>query len=415
MQYFSTLPIFDNKYRNIFKKVSLSFIQKDQLIKYQMDDFESLAIVSQKYYNNHEYWWVIALLNHIYDINIDVPFPDSQAEIIAKDIAMERFFDDCVIESDYSKIDASETSKSIVFDNPSNFDFMVLLSVLNDSFIDVKLSYQPIANNSFVVSLDNVQGVDLDFGYSIIRKPPRLVQLDYYFFSDVYDKLIREIDQKREIYLLKQEHLYQFLAKYQTALVEENLSIDETYLTEINLLIDEPDIPISRYNYGVLIDYYKNIKFGGSSYYRQINVPFYEYNHVSLITPRTLNDAGNFGVRQRLNLPRVYNDGGQSDRFDVAVFSKVGIANTANSSIFDVGVSNLVAGENIITFDNIDPENTDIEKLMLFGTPIINTTAQLTNLTPIAFEHNDLDSVKVHCDSDFTLGWIAMKHGSTNL
>ena len=99
MQYFQTLPTityyFENpdeyaKLKNIFYKLDVVFLDRDNLSIYRIDNIKRIDNISYEIYGTTEYWWLIALINNIDDLIFDLPIEED----ILRTIANRRTYDE---------------------------------------------------------------------------------------------------------------------------------------------------------------------------------------------------------------------------------------------------------------------------------------------------------------------------------
>lgn len=415
MKYFDNLPIFNNKFRNIFNKVRVQAVKDDQLVKYQMGDFETLATVSKKWYGNQDYWWVIALLNHIYDINHDVPFPDTQAEKISRDIAEITMFGESVLALGEAVMTTPQ--QAITFENENDDDYTVMTAVKRVAPTITRVGFERVSKNVF-----NIITKDLEFGvsisYVVLKKPEKITSTNLSFFSEVYDILLTETNHKRDILLLPVEYLNTFLSKFQLKLSErmrkksQILFEQETYLTDVNLLRNYDDI--EEIEYGVVVDLLQDNIFVGSDYFRQLDIEHYDFDQALIVNQHNPENVGEFAVSSKLTEPRVFNSGVHGLTFDTILFDLKRIQYSYEQRIIDAGEILLAETETIVDIDN--KSNTIVTEpsdLAIFTTPIYQNLSEIDNISPVSYDIVSNEQIKVmrHGEGQFRINYVVVMMG----
>ena len=398
MKYFDTLPIFDKTFRNIFEKVRVAFVRDDELIKYQMDEFETLANVSQKWYNTGDYWWVIALLNDIFDINFDVPFPATQAERIARDIAKTETFSDCVVESYITILSSGQQEQVITFENPDQKPYTVLTNI-RSLLAHYNIVHEKINHNQFKLILSEIPTQATQIAYTIIQSPVKTTSTDLSFFSTIYDLILTEINFKRELYILSPQHLNKFVAQFQLVLSQRRklqspgYFENEQYLSEVNLLKEYADI--EDIQYGVLADMQLNLQTTGIEYYKQLLVEHFDLEHKIIVNP-TSHNIGTYAINQKISNPRVINSGEHDQLFDFVSIAMDRIDYTTEQKIIDAGEIRLTNNITNIVVDNQTSQAvTDKDHLLLYTTPVYRNSSDLDNVSAISFYPINTNTIRV--------------------
>lgn len=427
MRYLDSLPIvnINNKqFRNIFNRVVATLFKEDQLVKYEMKDFETLASVAQNWYSNADYWWVIALVNNIYDINFDVPMPSDQIEMISNELSQDYIFEPCTLAQSYTTMTLGSNSKNIVFDNPNNEEYTVIINVRDlASKVHFNYGYEYVASNSFNIITSANINADTQFVYMVVKKPRLETVQNLSLFSDYYDLLLKESDAKRTLLMIRKEYLSSFISKFMLALEDKKIPFQrvnlnkQRYYQEINLLRQyeeniEPE-------FGVLAHLQKDRYTPGISYFDQVIVPNYEYEFISFATLKeNLDLIGKSAIKQRVSLPRVYNTGNKNIKYDFVSFSLDRLKYTDTLflnryRIYDGGIATIDPSTGLTLTTKLPPfYSHDVNLCGLFMMPILNNTVDFDNISQLAYTVNNYTNLAIRCfdttKNPFQFMWVAV-------
>ena len=107
---FNIVNINDQKLRDLFFKVYVDNIETNQIVNYELSDYETIKDVAYNFYGETSLWWIIALLNNVYDINFDWVLTNEQIENIASEKVIElggdflTYFDELRTSSDEKRV-----------------------------------------------------------------------------------------------------------------------------------------------------------------------------------------------------------------------------------------------------------------------------------------------------------------------
>jgi len=218
MQYFNNLPVIninDSQFRNLFKRVVINEIREDQLRNYRIQDYETLPSIANKVYGSPDYWWIIALLNNISDINFDISLPTEQIEFIATELATEKYYANSILQASIIQLTPEMLEMDIVFNNTEADDYVVILSLQANNttlgdLTNVEYGYQKIGVNSFRIVVEDTLSTPINIGYAVFKQTDPIEELNMELFVEYFDKLLREADDKRIIRLIKEQDVGYF-------------------------------------------------------------------------------------------------------------------------------------------------------------------------------------------------------------
>ncbi len=291
MKYFETLPIIDirNQYfRNLFNKIMVSNVNINELISYEMKDYDTLPIISFKLYGTTDYWWVIALLNNIQNIEYDLPMEESRIDSLAEQHSREYKFSSSVLSSGiFDLSDATNTNKiltkSVSFKNENDqevychvtpcldfsydeeenkeyikrlqdygdcslqvnnvltssgrqwsFDFSVYVGVDEPEDLTGDPSPRKIRQHQDQVDAYN-RITSIKYSYVIFSSPNILKMSNTAMYSKIYDVLLKENIKKKNIRLIRSQNIGQVVSAFINSL-NDNTPYTKYYTEEINLL-----------------------------------------------------------------------------------------------------------------------------------------------------------------------------------
>ena len=421
MNYFKNLTIVDvnnQQFRNLFQKVLINYVRDDQLINYRISDFETIASIAYNFYGSADYWWVISLLNNIYDFNFDVPLPTEQLEYISEELAQNYRFVGDLISSGEATIGASNSYIDVEFDETSTDDnYVVKLDVkspIADFTVD-NYGYVKLSNTTFRIQLSFTTYNELNFTYAVFKTPSRTSATDIAKFTDYFDRLLREADAKRTIQLIKSEDIGNFVTNFLLAiqgrqtLIDVDVDEDDTYSQGTNFLVDLPDVVVPEH--GTVVELKEDETFAGDAYFTELEIDNYEFNYQIHLTPKSdsvatavsdLNSVGTYAVRSKLVTPRVYNTGTNQCGFEAIVFSP------DHAEYSDVAYQSLQSGTSEFagsgSHTEIVLENfTDItseDDVGIMITPIIDISTQLSSIGKISYQAINKNTVRVYNTGD---------------
>lgn len=407
MRYFENLPIVEiqnKQFRNIFRRIVVDTVQDDQLIEYRIKDFETVPSIARNYYGSTNYWWVIALLNNLHDINFDTPLPTAQIEQICADIATEIKFTNSLIQTGTVMISSGKTEKQIFFSNESAKPYVVMI-VPNAEEWELEglgdYGYQKISHNTFKIVMENTLEVALTFTYAVFQEPDAVYVFNSTKYADYFDRLIREADAKRVIKLLKPQYLGNFVTNFLLALQDKPLINSESsyqmnYYRANNFLRDLADLP--RVTHGVLVDSDDQQLTSGLGLFTELDVPGYKYDyHIHLTgkpTTEQLGTLGRMGIRSNYLYPRVYNTGTEDIAFDYIVLSEDDMEYSFEGEVIAMGDGYFSGADNytsVVLPDNENIETEDDVAIML--TPVVenlNTFQLIGRFGYRCFDKNEM-------------------------
>lgn len=151
---FETLNINDNNFRDLFFRVVSTSISEEQITIYTLSDYETIKDLSYGFYGSVDYWWVIAILNNVYDLNFDWVLTNEEINTIAKEKATDEsgevnttdflnYFDELVSQND-EKREVKLLQKTYINDFITDF----IAQLQTEPSLDVyKLSGQEIISD----------------------------------------------------------------------------------------------------------------------------------------------------------------------------------------------------------------------------------------------------------------------------
>jgi hypothetical protein len=386
MKYFENLPIVsinEEEFRNLFRRVVVNYVREEQLINYQIKDFETLPSIAHTQYGNAQLWWVVALLNNILDINYDMPLTVQQIEDIASETAIYNTFPDSILTSGLTYIAKTETEKTITFTNADSDDYVVMMTQVVSAaseLISIGYGYQKINATSFKLIIPSALAEHTKFCYVVIKQPTKLESLSPVVYSQVFNNLMADADTKRMIRLIKPQHMGTFLSKFIPVLtgeedIEDVASLDDEteYKTELNSLKEYDDPSISDYGLIVVFD---ESSFLGSTAYQELTIDDYDYDYQVHVIPKPddasdLSDVGIFGVKNGFTKPRVYNTGTGTSKFDYLVIAPDNKDFSTEGEIIQSGIGDFAG---IASSDDLVLADSDISsanELGMIVTPIV--------------------------------------------
>lgn len=366
MKYFNNLPIIDIndlQFRNLFKRVVVNQIREDQLRTYRIQEYETLPSIANKIYKTPEYWWVIALLNNISDINFDISLPTEQIEFIATELATEKRFSNSLLRSSIIQISAAVHEYEITFVNETNSDYIVLMTPAADGdklelIKDVEFGYEKINNTTFKINIQDNIPIFFDMVYAVFKIPEKTENVNTAMFVEYFDKLLREADDKRIIRLIKEQDLGYFITQFLLALRSElgNGNI-RSFGETINALREYPDVDNPQH--GLIVDLNSGTLLGDGKF-TSLDIDNYDFDFHIYLSPKPtveqLGDIGLVGIRSNFIKPRVYNTGQEGIDFDYLVVSPDDKKFSSAGEIVQSGISRFsgVGTYTIITLQNSD-------------------------------------------------------------
>lgn len=75
--------------KNLFTKYDIIFDYRNNIeliLNYEVQENETIELVSYKVYGDVQYWWIIALFNNITNIFTDWPLTEKQVKVLANDL-----------------------------------------------------------------------------------------------------------------------------------------------------------------------------------------------------------------------------------------------------------------------------------------------------------------------------------------
>ncbi len=409
MKYFEHLPKIDinnEEHRNIFRKVVVDYIKEQQLINYRLKDYETLPDLSYKLYASVDFWWVIALINDIYDINFDIPLPTEQIEYIAEELASHYHFENSLIQSAIITIDVETESITIPFLNVTESEYFVALLPFADEIglqNIVEYGYEQINNESFKINFASPLLANIQMCYGVFKKPYMVKEIDSLEFNDYFTKLLREADTKRNIRFIKAQDLSTFLTKFLLELQGrgEKTDFNSTKIlnhsSTTNFLKTYPDIFIPEH--GLIVDIMNN-KLYGSGYYSQLVIKNYDFDYQIFITPKPneteIGNVGAIGVRAGLANPRVYNTGIGGCEYDYLIVSPDDKNYSREGEIVEsgIGVFQGAGSSEIISIDDY-PNILSAEAVGVMITPLVDNIDLFENVGVYGFKHIDKNNFEV--------------------
>lgn len=409
MNYFENLPIIninDQEFRNIFQRVIVDYVKEEQMFKYQINDFETLPSIANKNYGSVHYWWVIALLNNIYDINYDIPLSTQQIESLAQQMSYEYGFGSSLIQSATLSIPAGSTSREIAFLNPDNKPYFV--SIIPNSNQDHLGDYNEyginkLNNTTFNIIIEEALEVDVYFTYGIFIQPTRTEVINTSTFSEFFDELIKEADQKRTIKLLRNSDLSSFITNFMLALqnrplINAEIIKERSFKKSINLLSKYQDQVVPDYGFIVKIS---EANLSGLGEFTEVYLPEYDYSQQIQITGRpTTEEIGNVGeivIKNNFLRPKIYNSGTAESAFDLMIIAPDNKPFSSENEILQSGTEQFGGNYNpaIITINNFDVIK-GINDIGLMITPVINSVESLGNIGKFSFRAIDKNTIEVY-------------------
>lgn len=396
MKYFNNLPIIDIndlQFRNLFKRVVVNQIREDQLRNYRIQEYETLPSIANKIYGTPEYWWVIALLNNISDINFDISLPTEQIEFIATELATEKRFSNSLLQSSIIQISAAVHEYEITFINETNSDYIVLMTPVADGeqlelIKDVEFGYEKINNTTFKINIQDNIPIFFHMVYAVFKIPEKTENVNTAMFVEYFDKLLREADDKRIIRLIKEQDLGYFITQFLLALRSElgNGNI-RSFRETINALREYPDVDDPQH--GLIVDLNSGTLLGDGKF-TSLDIDNYDFDFHIYLSPKPtvdqLGDIGIVGIRSNFIRPRVYNTGQEGIDFDYLVVSPDDKKFSSAGEIIQSGIAKFggVGTYTIITLQNSDQLLTEGD-IGVMITPIIDRLSDFEAIGKFGF------------------------------
>jgi hypothetical protein len=407
MKYFENLPVVDvnnQEYRNLFRRVVVDYVKDDQLINYKIKDYETLPSIAYNLYGSPEYWWVIALLNNIHDINFDTPLPTEQLEYISLELATNYTFSNALLQTGQILLSAGSQSIDINFRNDSLDKYVVMITPNIDTSDLIELGdygYEQINPTTFRLRISNILTSNIYFTYAIFVEPEQNSTINTSEYTQYFEELVSEADAKRTIRLIKSQDIGQFITNFILELQGKEL-ISATkadkifYKDRINFLKKYPQKVTPEH--GIVFDL-DNEQFNGSSF-KELDIQKHDYdNHIYVMPKPTEAELGNLGavgVKYNFLKPRVFKTGEANSEFDYLIISPENKNFSPNNEILESGIDYFSGNgfETIITIpdnDSIFTEN-DIGVMI---TPIVDTFLNLGDIGNFSFVAIDKNTFKV--------------------
>lgn len=410
MNYFENLPIVsiqNQEFRNVFQRVIVDFVKDDQLVKYRINDYETLMSIANKNYNSPHYWWVIALLNNIYDINYDLPLSTQQIESLAEQMAYEYGFQSSLIQSATLSIPAGSTSREISFlNNEQKPYFVSLLPNSNQDYLDDYNEYGITKLNPTTFRIDIEEAIENDiyFTYGVFIQPERTEVVNTSKFAEFFDKLIKEADQKRTIRLLKNSDLGLFITNFMLALqnkplINAEIVTERSYKKSINNLSSYLDQVVPEFGYIVMISEANQLS--GVGNYTELYLPDYDYSqqiHLSIRPSiEQLGNIGNVAIKNNFLRPKIYNSGTATPEFDLMIVAPDNKIYSSTREILQSGTAQFAGNFNTttITIDDFDVIK-GVNDVGMMITPLINTPESLSDIGKYSFRAIDKNTIEVY-------------------
>ena len=414
MRYFELLPIIDinnQQFRNLFKKVFVENMEDNQLIDTRINEYDTLTAISYNLYGSTDYWWVIACLNNIQDINFSIPLTNNQINTIAQENSTNYTFDNSIIISGNFALSGAENRngifyKTIVFDNDEEIDFYPHITpyIQDDenygSFEYLgEYSCFKSSNNSFTVMMligmlppdehsteEYIEiynkVLNITFSYVVFAKPDKSSFVDNNNFAKIYEILLKDNDKKRNIKLIKPSDLPKFLDMFIEALNGQRIVTNKRkYTAEVNGLAkyDEIYIPES----GVFIE---NNEYQFRATRRNVEImPLAEnYDtdnqlHISssVNDENEIGNVGALGIDYLNNIPTAYHTGIAPSPFNYLVLNPSHIKYSKNGEVIKCGIGSFAGNGNKLMISFESDKVSSKEDVTAIITPIVDSNVEV--------------------------------------
>lgn len=409
MNYFENLPIVninDQEFRNIFQRIVVDYVKEEQLFKYQINDYETLPSIANKNYGSVHYWWVIALLNNIYDINYDIPLSSQQIESLAQKMAYEYGFASSLVQSATLSIPAGSTSREISFLNPELKPYFVsIIPNANQDNLDEYNEYgiNKLNHNTFNIIIEESLDTDVYFTYGIFIKPNRTEVINTTLFAQFFDELIKEADKKRTIKLLRNSDLASFITNFMLALqnkplINAEIIKERSFKKTINNLSTYQDQLVPENGFIIKVS---ESSFSGVGKFTEVYLPEYDYSQQIHITARPtaeeIGNVGEFAIKNNFLRPKIYNSGTALSEFDLMIVAPDNKIYSSSNEILQSGVAQFGGNYNptTITIDNFDVIK-GINDIGIMITPSINSVESLGNIGKFSYRAIDKNTIEIY-------------------
>ena len=455
MRYFELLPIVDinnQQFRNLFKKVFIENMEENQLIDTRINEYDTLTAISYNLYGSTDYWWVIACLNNIQDINFSIPLTSAQINDIAQENSTNYTFDNSIIISGNFALSGAQNNdgifyKTVVFDNDSEVDFYphVTPYIQDDNNYESfeylgEYSCFKSSNNSFTfmmligmlppdessteeyIEIYN-KVLNITFSYVVFAKPGKSSFVDNSNFAKIYEILLKDNDKKRNIKLIKPADLPKFLDMFIEALNGERIVTNKRkYTAEVNGLAkyDEIYIPDS----GVFIE---NNEYQFKATRRNVEItPLLEnYDtdnqlHLSSSVSDTneIGNVGALGIDYLNNIPTAYHTGIAPSPFNYLVLNPSHIKYSKNGEVIKCGIGSFAGNGNKLMISFESDKVSSKEDVTAIITPIVDSNIEVyANNGNFGIEPVDKKSLYVlnTGDSGGRFFWTLVTNNISNL
>lgn len=415
MRYFELLPIIDinnQQFRNLFKKVFIENMEENQLIDTKINEYDTLTALSYNLYGSTDYWWVIACLNNIQDINFSIPLTSTQINDIAQENSTNYTFDNSIVISGNFALSGAQNIdgifyKTVVFDNDSESDFYphVTPYIQDDNNYESfeylgEYSCFKSSNNSFTFmmligmlppdesSTEEYREIynkvlNITFSYVVFSKPEKTSFVDNNNFAKIYEILLKDNDKKRNIKLIKPADLPKFIDMFMKALNgEKKISANKRiYSSEVNGLAkyDEIYIPES----GVFIE---NNEYQFRATRRNVEImPLMENfdtdNQLHLSSSVSdINQIGNvgaLGIDYLNNIPTAYHTGIAPSPFNYLVLNPFHLKYSKNGEVIKCGIGSFAGNGNKLMLSFDSDKVTSKEDVTAIITPIVDSNIEV--------------------------------------
>lgn len=414
MRYFELLPIIDinnQQFRNLFKRVFIENMEDNQLIDTRINEYDTLTAISYNLYGSTDYWWVIACLNNIQDINFSIPLTNNQINTIAQENSTNYTFDSSILISGNFALSGAENRngifyKTIVFDNDTEIDFYPHITpyIQDDNNYESfeylgEYSCFKSSNNSFTIMMlcgmlppdehsteEYIEIynkiLNITFSYVVFAKPDKSSFVDNNNFAKIYEILLKDNDKKRNIKLIKPADLPKFLDMFIEALNGTRIpTTKREYSQEINGLAKYDEIYIPED--GVFIE---NNEYQFKATRRNVEIlPLSEtYDtdnqlHISssVDNEEEIGNVGALGIDYLNNIPTAYHTGTAPSPFNYLVLNPSHLKYSKNGEVIKCGIGSFAGnGDKLMIAFNSDKVSSK-EDVTAIITPIVDSNIEV--------------------------------------